>query len=54
MKRSDILFLSQLVKSLEEAEKKMEEYSKKKDYENFNKTKRIILKVQEEISKIVT
>jgi hypothetical protein len=53
MKRDEILFLNQLVKSLADAGEKFEEYHKKGDYENFNKSKKMMLRVQEEISKII-
>ncbi len=53
MKRDEVLFLSQLVKSLEEAEKRLETAYKKREYENFNQSKKIMLKMQEEISKII-
>jgi len=53
MKREEILFLSQLVKSLTDAEGKFEEAYKKRDIEDFNKSKRIMLRIQEEISKII-
>jgi hypothetical protein len=54
MKRGDILFLNQLVNSLEEAEKKLERYYEKGDSENFNKSKKIMLKIQKEISDMLT
>jgi len=51
--REEISFLSQLVKTIEEAELKLEEAYEKKDYESFNKSKKFILKMQEKISEIV-
>jgi len=53
MKRDEILFLNQLIKSLEESEKRLEIAYEKKEYENFNQSKRIMLRIQEEISKII-
>jgi hypothetical protein len=53
MKSDEILFLSQLVQSLVESEEKLEEAYRKKDYENFNKTKRMMLRIQMEISRII-
>jgi hypothetical protein len=53
MKNEEILFLRQLVKSLEEAEKNLESNYEKGDYENFNKSKKIMLRIQKEISNIV-
>ena len=46
----DISFLSQLVKALEEAELNLEEYYEKKDYENFEISKKFILQIQKKIA----
>lgn len=54
MKRDEILFLNQLINSLGESEGKLEEAYTKREYENFNKTKKIMLRIQGEISKIIT
>lgn len=48
--KEDISFLIQLVRSLEEAVLKLEEYYEKKDYENFNKSRKFILQIQKKIS----
>jgi len=53
MKKEEILFLSQLIKSLEEAEKNLENSYSKRDYNNFNKSKKIMLKIQKEISDMI-
>jgi hypothetical protein len=53
MEKEEILFLDQLIKSLEEAEKKLEKAYEEKDYGSFNKSKKIMLKIQNEISKIL-
>ena len=53
MKREDIEFLSQLIKALEEAGLKLEEAYEKKDYENFNKTKKFIMQIQRKISEVI-
>jgi len=53
MKNEEILFLNQLIKSLEEAEKNLEKTYEKRDYENFNKSKKIMLRIQAEISEIL-
>ncbi len=53
IKKEDIQFLKQLVKSLEEAESKLEKAYKKKDYEKFNKSKKIMLKIQKQIEEII-
>ncbi|VVB82358.1 Uncharacterised protein [uncultured archaeon] len=53
MKRDEVLFLNQLIKSLEDAEKRLEISYKRKEYENFNQSKKIMLRMQEEISEII-
>ena len=53
MKRDEILFLNQLMNSLAESEQKLEESYKKREYEKFNQTKKIMLRIQGEISKII-
>jgi uncharacterized ferredoxin-like protein len=53
MKKEESLFLNQLVNSLEEASEKLKKYYERRDSENFNKSKKIILKIQKEISDII-
>ena len=53
VKREDIPFLNQLVKALEEAELKLEEAYEKKDYEDFNKSKKFMLQIQRKISEVI-
>lgn len=53
MEKEEIVFLNQLVKSLESAEIKLEESYKKNDYANFNQSKKIMMRVQEGISGII-
>jgi len=53
MKKEEILFLDQLVKSLVEAEKNLEITYRRKDFENFNKTKKVMFSIQKEISEII-
>lgn len=53
MKRENIDFLNQLVKTLEEAGVKLEEAYDKKDYDSFNNTKKLILQVQKKISEVI-
>ncbi len=53
IKEGEILLLNQLVKSLEEAQLRLEESYEKKDYENFEKAKKVILQAQRKISEIV-
>ncbi len=47
--REEISFLNHLVGSLENLEKELEKYHKKKDAGKFNQTKRIILQIQNKI-----
>jgi hypothetical protein len=51
--QEDVTFLNHLIKTLEEAELKLEEAYDKKDYENFNRTKKMMLQIQKKISEIV-
>lgn len=53
MKREEILFLNQLVKSLRDASENLERAYEKKDIDKFNKSKKIMLKIQREISDIL-
>ena len=53
MEKEDILFLNQLIKSLAEAEEMLEKSYAKRDYENFNKSKKTMLRIQKEISDAV-
>jgi len=53
VKKEESLFLNQLVNSLEEASEKLGKYYEKRDSENFNKSKKIMLKIQKEISDII-
>jgi len=53
MKKEDIPFLNQLVNTLEEAELKLEEAYRTKDYEKFNKSKKLMLQIQKKISEVV-
>ena len=48
----DISFLEQLINTLQEAELKFEKAYKMKNYEKFNNSKKLILKLQEKISEI--
>jgi len=53
IKRGDIMFLNQLVKTLEEAELKLEEAYDEKNYESFNNVKKLIIQVQKKISEVL-
>ncbi|MCK4552641.1 hypothetical protein KAT80_00360 [Candidatus Pacearchaeota archaeon] len=53
IKKEDIMFLNQLVKTLEKAELKLEEAYDKKDYEIFNNMKKLIMQIQKKISELL-
>ncbi len=53
MKKEDIPILSQLVKTLEEMQLKLEEAYDKKDPDSFNNSKKLMLKIQKQISKML-
>lgn len=53
LSKEDIFFLNQLIKSLEESELKLEEYYNKKDYENFNNLKKLMISVSNKISEVI-
>jgi len=51
--QEDVTFLNHLINALEESELKLEEAYDKKDYENFNRTKKMMLQIQKKISEII-
>jgi len=53
MKKEDVLFLNQLINSLDEAEVSLERAYNRKSSDRFNKSKKIMLKIQKEISDII-
>ena len=53
MNKGDMTLLSQLVKTLEETEVKLEEAYGKKDSGGFNEAKKSMLKIQQQISKML-
>lgn len=53
IQKEDIMFLNQLVKTLEEAELKLEEAYDEKDYESFNNVKKLIMQIQKKISGVL-
>ena len=53
MKKSDIPILRQLVKTLEQTESKLEEDYNKKDSESFINSKKMMLKIQKQISNML-
>lgn len=53
MKTEEIQFLNQLVKSLEDAEKSLKKSYEKKEYDKFNQSKKIMLRIQKEISDMI-
>ncbi len=50
--KEEAALLKQLIGSLDESEKKLEEFYTKKDYMNFNKTKKFIQSLGNKISDI--
>lgn len=53
MKKEEIQFLNQLVKSLEDAERNFRKSYEKRDYDKFNKSKKMIIRIQKEISEMI-
>jgi len=53
MKKGDIPILSQLVKTLEQTESKLEEDYNKKDSKSFINSKKMLLKIQKQISNML-
>ena len=51
--KEEVTFLNQLVKTLEEAESKLEQAYEKRNHENFNRLKKLILQVQKKISEVI-
>lgn len=51
MKREELQFLNQLVKTLEEAAGKLEFYHKKRHFVEFRETKKFMVMIQKEILK---
>ena len=45
-------FFEQMAKSMEDLEMSLEKYYKQGDAENFNKTKKTMLRIQEKISEV--
>lgn len=50
--KDDISLLRQLIGSLEESEKKLEEFYKENNPENLNRAKKFITKIHDKISEI--
>lgn len=53
MKKEDVELLGHIIKSLEEASDVLDESYNKNDFQKFNKTKKLILQIQDEISGII-
>ncbi|MBD3247204.1 hypothetical protein GF378_01130 [Candidatus Pacearchaeota archaeon] len=53
MKKEDIAFLEQMIKSLEDAEVKLEEANKNKDHEKFRKTKKFMMDIQKQMDSTI-
>ena len=54
VKEDDISFLGQLIDTLHETSKRIAESYEKKDYTEFNQLKKLMLRVQENIDKILS
>jgi len=52
MRKEEIVFLKQIVEASEEAILNLEESYNKKDYENFDRTKKMMLEIQKKISEV--
>ncbi len=48
----ELEYLHQLTDTLDESAKKLEDFYKKKDYENFDKMKKFMLKIFDKISEM--
>ncbi|MFC1710828.1 hypothetical protein ACFLZJ_01585 [Nanoarchaeota archaeon] len=53
MKKGDVAFLIQLVNALEQAEHSLEQAYESKDYDSFNKSKKLILQIQKRIEGVI-
>ena len=53
MKKEDVPFLEQMTKSLEDASVKLEAANRKKDYNEFRKTKKFMLEMQAKIEELI-
>lgn len=53
MKKEDIPILNQMVQSLEENLSHLEEAYNQKDFENFKRTKELIINLQEKILGVI-
>lgn len=53
MEPDDLQILSQLIDSMDNLVYKLEEFSNKKDAENFNKTKKELLNLQSQAASIL-
>jgi hypothetical protein len=50
MEKEDVAFLKQLIESLEDSERKLEEAYKKRDAAEFNNIKKFMLELQSQIA----
>ena len=53
MKKEDLMFLNQLVKTLEESKSRLEKYYNEKDYRNFDNMKKFMLVILNKISEVI-
>ena len=51
--KEELTFLSQLIKALGEARVSLEQAYERKDYDNFNKSKKFLLQIQNKILEII-
>lgn len=49
----DVSLLRQLVNSLDDFEKKLEEYYKNNDPDNFNRAKKFLIHIHDKISEVI-
>ena len=53
MNKEEILFLNQLIDSLEKSVEQMENFYLERNYANFNQSKKIMLNLQKEIDNLL-
>jgi hypothetical protein len=53
MEKGEITFLNQLINSLSEAEEMLEKANAIQDYEALNKSKKVMIMIQKEISDVL-
>lgn len=53
MEKGDEQILEQIIKSLEQASDALDEFYKNQDFQKFNRTKSLILQIQNKIAEII-